>query len=66
MLQEWESRVGDFISSHPYMDWFWLDLGCLHPRDKVSPGRFRGLFDWLGEEFRYDDLQAILDKNWGY
>ena len=66
MLQEWEARVGSYIASHPYQDWFWLDVGRLHPRDSVSPDRFRDLFSWLGESFDREKLQGVLDKNWGY
>jgi len=66
MLQDWEDRVGSYIACHPYQDWFWLDLGCLHPRDSVSPEIFRDLFGWLGEEFDRKVLQGVLDRNWGY
>lgn len=65
-LEEFEDWIGSYIARHPSQDWFWLDIGELHPRSSVKAGRFRDLFVWLGEDFDFDRVSDVLSVEWGY
>ncbi len=65
-LQNFEKWVDTYMDCHPEQDWFWLDIGCLHPHKEVKPERFEDLFDWLNEDFNKEKINKVLEIKWGY